>query len=64
MLVDPAKVAEIRRSIITEFLVALNFSPQGWARKLLSPILSLPAGRFAHMAAELDGRVEQSGMVE
>lgn len=60
---NPNKVSEIRRSIIREFLLALNLPAQGWLGNLLSPILNLPASRFARMAAELDDRVEQSGMV-
>jgi len=60
---DPAKVSKIYSSIITEFLIALNLPAQGWVRKLMSPILHIPASRFARMAAELDDRVEQAGTV-
>jgi hypothetical protein len=60
---DPTKVSKIYRSIMTEFLIALNLPAQGWIRMLLSPILHIPANRFARMAAELDDRVEQSGTV-
>jgi hypothetical protein len=55
------QVDVVRRLVTDEFAIALGLSPQGWARRLLDPILRVPGGRFARLATELENRLTESG---
>lgn len=59
-----ATVSELRRTISTEILVATGVPRTGPLQTLLSPLVCLPAQRFARYAAEFDRRVVQSGLTE
>ena len=58
-----ANADDLTRFISDEILIALKQPPQGWARRLLGPILKLPARRFANLMAEVDRRVALYGIV-
>ena len=58
-----ANADDLTRFIIDEILIALKQPPQGLARRLLGPLLKLPARRFAVLMAELDRRVALNGIV-
>ncbi len=57
-----ANAADLTRFITDEILIALKQSPHGWARRLLGPLLKLPARRFAVLMAEVDRRVALDGI--
>jgi hypothetical protein len=57
-------VEELCRDIIDEILLAAGIPAHGWLRKLLEPILWLPAARFARLAARFDEAVGRSGFCE
>ena len=59
---DLAQLDVVRRFVTDEFAIALGLSPQGWARRLLDPILRVPGGRFARLATELETRVVNTGL--
>jgi hypothetical protein len=56
-----ATVAELRRAISTEILVAAGVPRRGPLQTVLSPLVRPPADRFAHLAAEFDRRVALDG---
>ncbi|MGD8518923.1 MAG: 1-acyl-sn-glycerol-3-phosphate acyltransferase [Anaerolineae bacterium] len=58
---EPTQVEVVRRFVTDEFAIALGLSPQGWARRLLDPILRVPGDRFAQLATELETRLTDSG---
>jgi hypothetical protein len=51
-----------RERIIDEIVRALTGSPSGAARRLLGPLLRLPAGRFARIMARADGEIRRAGL--
>jgi hypothetical protein len=59
-----ATVAELRRAISTEVLVALGLPRSGVLQTLLRPFVWPPAHRFARYAAEFDHHVASSGLPE
>jgi hypothetical protein len=59
-----ATVAELRRSISTEALVALGLPRSGLLQTLLRPLVWPPTHRFARLAAEFDRRVALDGLPE
>ncbi|HSR29778.1 MAG TPA: 1-acyl-sn-glycerol-3-phosphate acyltransferase [Anaerolineae bacterium] len=59
-----ATVAELRRAISTEALVAAGVPRAGPLQTLLRPLVWPPCNRFAHIAAEFDRRVALYGLVE
>lgn len=59
---DYATVAELRRSICTEALVALGVPRSGPLQTLLRPLVWLPSHRFARLAADFDYRVAVDGL--
>lgn len=56
-----ATVAELRRAISTETLIALGVPRDSWLQPVLRPLVWPPAQRFATLASEFDRRVAQSG---
>ena len=58
-----ADADDLARFITDEILIALKQPPRGWARRLLGPLLKLPAHRFANLMAEVDRRVALNGIV-
>jgi hypothetical protein len=58
-----ANVDDLTRFIIDEIVIALKQPPHGVARRILGPLLKLPARRFAVLMAEVDRRVAQHGIV-
>jgi hypothetical protein len=56
-----ATVAELRRAISTEILVAAGLQRTGPLQALLRPLVWPPAHRFARLAAEFDRRVALEG---
>jgi hypothetical protein len=58
-----ANADDLTRFIIDEILIALKQPPHGIARRLIGPLLKLPARRFAVLMAEVDRRVAQNGIV-
>ncbi len=59
-----ADVNDLTRFITDEILIALKQPPRGIARRLLGPLLYLPARRFATLMAEGDRRVALNGLVD
>jgi hypothetical protein len=57
-----ASVAELRRSISTEVLLALGLPRTSPLLAVLRPLVWPPAHRFASLAAEFDRRVAHSGL--
>jgi hypothetical protein len=57
-------VAELRRAISEEILVAAGVPRTGLLQVLLTPLLWYPAHRFARLAAEFDRRVALDGLTE
>ncbi len=55
---------DLTRFIIDEILIALKQPPHGLARRLIGPLLQLPARRFAVLMAEVDRRVAGNGLVD
>jgi hypothetical protein len=55
-------VADLRRAIGTEALVALGLPRSGLLQTLLRPLVWPPTHRFAHLAAEFDRRVALEGL--
>ena len=51
----------LRRDLTDEIAVALGFSSKGLARKIIGPIVHLPARRFAEWLAEFDRLVTEKG---
>ena len=49
-----ASADDLTRFILDEILIALKQPPRGLARRLLGPLLKLPARRFAVLMAEVD----------
>jgi hypothetical protein len=64
MATEYITVAELRRAISEEILVAAGVPRTGLLQTLLSPLLWYPAHRFASLAAEFDRRVALSGLTE
>jgi hypothetical protein len=58
-----ANVDDLTRFIIDEIVIALKQPPHGVARRILGPLLKLPARRFAVLMAEVDRRVALNGIV-
>ena len=58
-----ANADDLTRFIIDEIIIALKQSPHGMVRRLIGPLLKLPARRFATLMAEVDRRVAQNGIV-
>jgi hypothetical protein len=54
---------DLTRFIIDEIIIALKQPPHGLARRIVGPLLKLPARRFAVLMAEVDRRVAQHGIV-
>lgn len=54
----------LRRDLTDEIAVALGFSSKGAARKLIAPIVHLPALRFAEWLADFDRLVVEKGTQE
>jgi len=61
---DYITVAELRRAISEEVLVAAGVPRTGLLQALLRPLLWLPAHRFASLVAEFDRRVALFGLTE
>jgi hypothetical protein len=59
---DRKRVSIYREKIIDEIVRALGFSPSGAARRLVSPLFRLPAGRFARIMARADMEVGLTGL--
>ena len=57
---DPA--ADFRETIIAEICYALGVSRSGLVHRLLAPLLRLPVGRLAQVAAHADGAIETGGL--
>jgi hypothetical protein len=57
-----ASIVEIQHTITREFLIALHLPASGWVSRLVAPILGLPAGKFARLAAEFDRRMASFGI--
>ncbi len=62
MTAEYVTVAELRRAITEEILVAAGVSRAGLLQRLLSPLLWFPAHRAARLAAEFDRRVALEGL--
>jgi hypothetical protein len=58
-----ANADDLTRFIIDEIIIALKQPPHGVARRLIGPLLKLPARRFAVLMAEVDRRVALNGIV-
>src|SRR5512139_1183537 len=58
-----ANADDLTRFILDEIFIALKQPPQGVARRILGPVLKLPARRFAALMAEVDRRVALNGIV-
>lgn len=58
-----ANADDLTRFIIDEIIIALKQPPHGLARKIIGPLLKLPARRFAVLMAEVDRRVALNGIV-
>ena len=58
---DYVTVAELRRAISEEVLVAAGVPRKGMLQTLLRPFLWYPAHRFARLAPEFDRRVALEG---
>lgn len=56
------EVEQLRQFITAEFMIALGLSPQGWARRVVDPIVRLPTTRLAHLAVTFEQRLAQSGL--
>jgi hypothetical protein len=61
---EVAKVSELRQFLSDEFMIALGLPAQGWARKVLGPILDIPTGRVAQVAADFEQLLANSGLGE
>src|SRR5512135_2462453 len=59
-----ANADDLTHFILDEILIALKQPPHGLARRLLGPLLKLPARRFAVLMAEVDRRVALNGIVD
>src|SRR5512139_1961735 len=58
-----ANADDLTRFIIDEIIIALKQPPHGLARRVIGPLLMLPARRFAVLMAEVDRRVALNGIV-
>jgi hypothetical protein len=58
-----ANADDLTRFIIDEIIIALKQPAHGWVRKVIGPLLKLPARRFAVLMAEVDRRVALNGIV-
>lgn len=56
-------VDELEKLVADELAVALGLSAHGWARRVLNPILRIPASRLALLAAAFEERLERYGLV-
>ena len=61
MLQRHDRVAELRAFITDEFVKAIGFSKDGVMRRLVGPLIYLPAHKFASLADELDSNVHRYG---
>jgi hypothetical protein len=59
-----ANADDLTRFIIDEIIIALKQPPHGLARRIIGPLLKLPARRFATLMAEVDRRVALNGIVD
>jgi hypothetical protein len=64
MVPEYVSVADLRRAISEELLVAAGVPRTGLLQALLRPLLWFPAHRFATLAAEFDRRVALYGLAE
>jgi Acyltransferase len=64
MSAEYANADDLTRFIIDEILIALKQPPHGITRRIIGPLLKLPARRFATLMAEVDRRVAQNGIVD
>jgi hypothetical protein len=64
MAPEYVSVADLRRAMSEELLVAAGVSRTGPLQALLRPLLWFPAHRFASLAAEFDRRVALHGLTE
>jgi hypothetical protein len=59
-----ANADDLTRFIIDEIVIALKQPPRGIVRRIIGPLLKLPARRFAALMAEVDRRVALDGIVK
>jgi hypothetical protein len=59
-----ALAAEVRRAISTDIVEATGLSPTNPLRSLFGPFVWPPTHLFGRLAAEFDGRVAESGLME
>ena len=64
MAPEYVSVADLRRAISEELLVAAGVPRKGLLQALLRPLFWFPAHRFASLAAEFDRRVALCGLAE
>ncbi len=55
------RVASLRRTITEEVFKAFGLSPRGWLPRLLTPLVWLPAHRFAQLAITFEEQVSVHG---
>jgi hypothetical protein len=59
-----AVATELRRTLSADILEAVGLPPGSRLRAVFSPLVWPPAHLFAHLAAEFDHHVAQSGLIE
>jgi hypothetical protein len=59
---DSLLETDLRATIVREMLIAIGRAPDGVARRILGPLLNIPAARFARLIAGTDAIVGRSGM--
>ncbi len=58
----PDQVTTLKNRITDEIFFALGFKRDGFTRRILGNMFSLPAGHFARIAAKLEDEVPRSGL--
>lgn len=58
----PASAKDFRRAIVAEVCYALGASRRGLAHRILGPLLRVPVGRFARIAAIADEAADRAGL--
>lgn len=58
---DQADLAYSTELITREILIALGFSPGGLMRRILEPVVRVPARRFSNIAVQFDQHIKEEG---
>lgn len=62
--IDPIQVSRLTEHIVDEVANALGWSPKGVGRKLIAPLVRLPASRFSRLVLNFDRQVAEAGIGE